>query len=259
MTWSFNTDGFQSAVEYSPRTKKVKGVLVTKNGEALPEGFVSATKTRRSSHLLVRARVEGDLDKLRAYDPQCLFFEDLKADYQFRLIIKRAAVAQYQYDVTMGIDYWSHVKEEMNRRAPKSPGRMNAYYTVWTALSKIQPNPPYGQRPLTTHAGDQWWVDAKFRSVIGTKPLFAAGADTGTLDTMMADRLAFLSRWQLDLRDGRTSRSTMVGQVTDMLDDMMLDGDVENIVDQLQETVGTVDLDTVDFDEILAVLRDEGL
>ena len=98
----------------------------------------------RSSHLLVRARIKGDLEALKLYDPEAIFFEDLTADYEFRLIVRREALAQFMYDQAMGIDYWSHVKEEMNRRSPKAPGRMNAYYRVWNALADIQPNPPYG-------------------------------------------------------------------------------------------------------------------
>jgi hypothetical protein len=165
-------------------------------------------------------------------------------------------VARYQYDLTMGIDYWSHVKEEMNRRSPKAAGRMTAYYAVWTALSKIQANPPYGQRPLMSHGAAQWVADPKSPksgSVIGTGSTFAS-ADT-PLDTMMSDSLTMLDQWEIDLRNGRVSRSTMVGQVFDM----MLDGDVENIVDKLQESVGTVDLDTVDFQAIRDVIRDEEL
>lgn len=49
----------------------------------------------------------------------------------------------------------------------------------------------------------------------------------------------------------------MAGQVADILEDLTLDADVENIVDDLQESFGTVDLDTIDSADIWAVICDE--
>ena len=239
MTWSLNVDGFQSAVEYSPLTKKVKGLVVTKNGDPLPDGYRPAGTrgTVRASHLLVRARVAADLDKLRAYDPTSLFSEDLSADYQFRLVIRREAVAQYQYDTTMNIDYDSHAKEEMNKRSPMARGRMSAYYAVWTALSKMQPNPPYGLGQKTAADGD-WWVGAKSRKSLNVTRCPVSPP-----------------RWEVDLEHGLASRATMAGQVVEIMDDLMLDEDVENVVDKLQESFGTVDLDTIDFTQVCAAIR----
>src|SRR4051812_37588331 len=104
----------------------------------------------------------------------------------------------------------------------------------------MQPNPPYGRGPLGTVNVSRWAADAK-----SPKP------------RAVAESTAFLDQWELDLRDGHASRSTMAGQVTDILDDVMLDAGVENVVDKLQESFGTVDLDAVDFEDIWAVIRDE--
>jgi hypothetical protein len=155
MSWNMNVDGFQSAVAYAPSSNIIKVIdgvrwSTDRKGKALfalPESVSFDHKDLgHTSHLLVRARISGDLDKLAAYDPESVRFESLSADYQYRLIVRREAFAKYNYDLSMGIDYDSHVKEEMNRRSPKAEGRMNAYYSIWTALSRIQPNPPYGAR-----------------------------------------------------------------------------------------------------------------
>lgn len=147
MSWNFNVDGFQSAVAYTPRTREVAGRRVTDDALALvlPDDVSFDTRDLvHTSHVLVRARIEGDLDGVKRYDEAHIAFEDVSADYQYRVIVRREAFAAYQYDLAMGIDYTSHVKEVMNSRSPKAAGRMSAYYAVWTALSRIQPNPPYG-------------------------------------------------------------------------------------------------------------------
>lgn len=118
------------------------------------------------SHLLVRARVEADLDELKKLDPNSYAFSDMSADYQFRLIIKRKAYAQYAYNKAMGIDYWSHVKETINKRAPQiQGGRYTGLSAVWSAIAKWQPNPPYGRTSTTYYSagsgyvlgGDSYW------------------------------------------------------------------------------------------------------
>src|SRR4051812_31706372 len=98
--WNFSTTGFVSAVEYSPRAKwdKKTKKLVSDDRFAtqLPADYVAADDKKgiRSSHLLVRARVEADLDALKPYDPVAIAFEDKTADYTFRLIVRRTAFAQ---------------------------------------------------------------------------------------------------------------------------------------------------------------------
>lgn len=167
--WLFSTDGFISVVEFDPPKVVIKSATYGKTAEGktnyadpitaavygedtidqhLVEQLVNytpATKDNLSSHLLVRARVEADLAPLKEADPDAVFFEDKSADYQFRCIIARHLLAGYAAAQVMSIDYSSHVKEEMNRRAPQvEGGRMTAHSAIWSAMAKLQPNPPYG-------------------------------------------------------------------------------------------------------------------
>ena len=71
-------------------------------------------------------------------------FEDLTADYRYRAVISRAQVADTLREAVMSLDYDSHVKEVAVERSAPVRGREDAYYETWSALSKMQPTPPYG-------------------------------------------------------------------------------------------------------------------
>lgn len=165
--WIFCEDGFTSAVEFMPRTvnrvikpavwsydKETKKSVQTAPAvtEVVEDQYVSrlkdytpGTKEVLSSHLLVRARVEADLDPLKEIDPDAVSFEDKTADYQFRIILSRKAYATYVYQKIMVLDYDSHVKETIDRRAPEvKGGRYPALSAIWSACNKWQPVPPYG-------------------------------------------------------------------------------------------------------------------
>lgn len=287
--WNFTDSGFTSAVEYSPprknfnsATKKYEEVVDPLEAQ-LPEDYYPATDTELSSHLLVRARVEDDLDALAKYDPDAIRFEDKTADYQFRIIVRRTAYADFLYNAAMGIDYNSHVKETINKRAPQvMGGRYGALSAIWSACAKWQPIPPYGGN--TAH----WNHPTGTVKAVGTAGPKESSDESGSVDyttpayigqyaaelddreeTYMANLLEEYSAIDPDDEDiypliftGESyeglavgvepSRKTMEQQVKDMLREVGEGSDVESVVDDLIERFGTVDLDggSVPFAEI---------
>jgi hypothetical protein len=297
--WDFTVDGFTSAVEYNPPTTyydtKTKQTLdfVDEFTDRLPADYQPATKETLSSHLLVRARVKADLDKLATYDADSIRFEDLSADYQFRIIIRRTAYAQYVYDTAMDINYTSHVKEEMNRRAPQvKGGRMGVFTKIWTAMASLQPNPPYGGYTSTyewpEYTGKVYGGTSKGKGVSkdgsGQKaissgtgspyfdkdgkyiPSYATGSTFGYKDEDMLstpltkDEQDELFKDDPNLRAGdeedweglgvkfSATRRSMVDQITDILNDVGEQTDVEAVVDALMDEFGTCDVDIIPFE-----------
>jgi hypothetical protein len=149
--WNFTDDGFTSVVEYDPPAKHWDRTLnkqvdfddgIINN---LPADYQPADKEALSTHVLVRARIREDLDALLTYDPDAIQTEDQRADYQFRLVMRRTAYATYMFDKVMTLDYNSHVKETIDKRAPKIVGgRYQALSKIWGACAQWQPNTPWG-------------------------------------------------------------------------------------------------------------------
>jgi hypothetical protein len=149
--WNFTVDGFTSVVEYDPPATHWKdgkhvpfddGII-----NNLPADYSPADKENLSSHVLVRARIKEDLDALKTYDPDAIETEDKTADYQYRLVMRRTAYATYMYDKVMTLDYKSHVKETIDRRAPKvAGGRYQALSAIWRACVEWQPNAPWSNQ-----------------------------------------------------------------------------------------------------------------
>ena len=168
--WIFSATGFLSVVELQPRRKYDQATKTTTltdiYADQLGENYVPADDKTLCSHLMVRARVKADLDALIKYQTEeygeaPLFKESKTADYQYRVIALREAVALFLMGQVQEIDYDSHVKETLNTRAPKpeAGNRYSALYAVWTAFSKLQPNPPYGGFTTTGYGnttGSSW-------------------------------------------------------------------------------------------------------
>ena len=308
--WNFTVDGFTSVVEYDPPATHWKdGKQVTFDDgiiNNLPADYAPATKDDLSTHVLVRARIKEDLDALKTYDPDAIQTEDQRADYQYRLVMRRTAYATYMYDKVMTLDYNSHVKETIDRRAPKvAGGRYQALSKIWSACAQWQPNTPWGNTVSYGGYGpganggtyttptkkngpgkpvSHWdsslgkWITPKNHSkeVVatggadpkgvtgnGAKDERSQGADwpsEATLDRIL-DGLDPDNPWYEpsptlpvgETAEGLTvtaeaTRNSMVAQIRDIVRERGLTCEIEALVDELIDTWGTCDIDTIPDD-----------
>lgn len=321
--WNFTDAGFTSVVEYNPpatqwsreQNKHVQfddGII-----NKLPSDYHPADKETLSSHVLVRARIQEDLAVLRTYDPDGVETEMKTADYQFRLVMRRTAYAQFMYDKVMTIDYYSHVKETIDKRAPQiAGGRYSALSQIWSACAHWQPNRPWGGTvsyggygPTVTYDSatskqtggtySYWdkslgkWITPKNQSK-WTKEVVAPGgagpkAISGTGAKEKSDSASSSADWPSEatldrILDGvdpdnpwlnvdpwvepsatlplgetedglrvsaDATRSTMIAQVKDFVRETGSPCEVEALVDALQDSFGTVDVDTIPQDVLL--------
>lgn len=133
--------------------------LVTKSG------FVSIVRDRKDpSKVWVRARIEGDIEGLLPeYADQVTL--QAGADYCWRLLVPKTAVAVALMEQVMDLSYTGHAKESMNATSPKSNYRMKAYYACWNALAEMQePYAPYShvKRVRYTPPAKHYGTIAKF-------------------------------------------------------------------------------------------------
>lgn len=105
--WIFLNDAFVSIVEPKPC-----------KGSADP-----------ATHLIVRARVPGDLE--RAF-PGCKVVSNAGTDYRFRTILAREVVAKAIAARIAGIDYTNF------KDSTKAKWRHDAYMRVWGAMYTVQ-------------------------------------------------------------------------------------------------------------------------
>ena len=98
----------------------------------LNKSFLSIVKNRNDENqLLVRARVEGDIEKVFE---NADVFEDNNADYKYRSYINRNIVAEIIKNELLNINYDNF----KNSVAKNETERKNAYMNVWSALYKLQ-------------------------------------------------------------------------------------------------------------------------
>ena len=126
----------------------------------LDTGFISIVEHQESPDwLLVRSRVKADITNVFGDDIEV---ETLPgADYLYRAIIDRDRVANTLWEKIWTLDYASHAKDIAIKRSAPAVGRSAAYYATWTAMSKMQPIPPYSYRidPLQQDGEEIWWED----------------------------------------------------------------------------------------------------
>ena len=97
----------------------------------LNKSFLSIVKNRNDQNqLLVRARVNGDIEKIFA---DADVFEDKDADYKYRSYIDRKVVANAIGEKIMNINY-DNFKSSVSK---DDSIRSNAYMKVWMALNQI--------------------------------------------------------------------------------------------------------------------------
>lgn len=111
----------------------------------LDKGFISMVQHRDDpALLLVRARVKADISNVFGDDVEVV--ADPAADYLYRAVVPRERVAGTLREAVLAIDYDSHVKEVAVERSAPAPGRYEAYLGTWSAMSRMQPTPPYRGR-----------------------------------------------------------------------------------------------------------------
>lgn len=136
--WHFDKRGFISVVAYDPkldRNTKSKFPQIARQAGTL---------------LLVRARIEADMDMLKEVVPSLLVETDPSADYSFRAVITRKQYKKFLAKSVDGITYNSHFKEAAQDASPPASGRYSAMMSVWSAMAKLQPYTPYSG----TYRGD---------------------------------------------------------------------------------------------------------
>lgn len=111
-------------------------------------GFVSFVRDRKdTSKVWARARIREDIANMFP-DHDDDIITKIGADYIYRLLVDKEEAATAVAAQIFALDYTSHAKEEMNRRSHPNKERMGAYYSIWTALSRLQPVRPYAHRGL---------------------------------------------------------------------------------------------------------------
>ena len=110
-----------------------------------PIGFFSVVQKpadKKTGVLTIRARVRGDLDKLREkYLPSLGPIEDsVGTDYRYRANAPQAETSTAVARMIADIDY-SNFKNEV----AKSQGhnRSDVYHDVWTVLNRLQTDPMF--------------------------------------------------------------------------------------------------------------------
>lgn len=153
--WIISKDGYQSIVEYQPhfilpKTRKEAYGKLTAEERKLGRAYKPATQKMLGSHLLVRARINADLDKLEKFAAErnsiTIRTTDKAADYHYRMIVDRTIVGAYFGDLIAKLDYASHVKEVVRDNAPPSEGyhsRYSGMFDIWDATSRWQKDAPY--------------------------------------------------------------------------------------------------------------------
>ena len=134
--WLFEKRGFVSVVAYDPKKDKVNKVhSKMAKTSADPAGM----------WLLVRARVEADLEEVeKIIGHDIMISEDKGADYSFRALVSRDDFKAYLCAAVDDIDYGAHFKEVCEKNSSQGKARHSAMMRCWTAMSDLQPNPPYG-------------------------------------------------------------------------------------------------------------------
>lgn len=125
-------------------------------------GFISVVEHQDDMNVMqVRARVKADITSIF---PNADVYEHDGADYLFRANISREEVANTLWEKMMTLDYTSHVKDVAIQRSAPAQGRSAAYYATWTAMSRMQPIPPYQSKypKQTTIGRKNWWEEPEF-------------------------------------------------------------------------------------------------
>lgn len=111
------------------------------------DGFVSMVRHNKiPDTMLVRARVKADLEKtFPGYDIET----HIGADYLYRALVPVDVAAAVIAEQVKNLDYTSHAKDEMIKRAPKADvgSRSTALYATWNAFAQLQPYAPYAKTP----------------------------------------------------------------------------------------------------------------
>lgn len=107
---------------------------------SLNDCFLSiVSKDCARDELLVRARRRGDIDKIF---PEAKVIVTDAADYQFRAVVKRDAIAAALAGEVARITYSNF------KNAVDNGPLHDAYLRCWTAMASVQETPPYGDKNL---------------------------------------------------------------------------------------------------------------
>lgn len=96
----------------------------------LNDSMLSVVSHRsKPEHLLVRGRIEGDIDSVF---PHAKVMYTPTDDYGYRAIVSRAEVAQVMKEKVLNIDY------DNFKSSVSETGRHDAYFAVWNCMYQEQ-------------------------------------------------------------------------------------------------------------------------
>lgn len=106
----------------------------------LNDAFLSVVAHRdRPDDLLVRARVEGDIERVF---PSAVVECTPQADYLFRAAVPRALVERVLADRVRSLDY-PNFKDSVEDR-----DRARAYHSVWFTMMRLQHREQFGNEEI---------------------------------------------------------------------------------------------------------------
>lgn len=106
------------------------------------DSFISVVEHNTDEdRVVVRARIEGDLDKIFPEHKQDIIVTT-NSDYRFRLLLDKQYVADRIYQRMLDIDY-DNFKDSVAESWRKAP-----YYKIWQIMQEVQEK-LYKNRP--------WW------------------------------------------------------------------------------------------------------
>lgn len=121
-------------------------------------GKGAAKTVDRRTHLMVRARIAGDIERVF---PRAKVIVNGGTDYRFRAFITRKEVGATIGRAAEQINYGNF------KSSTKEPARHNAYMRVWSVMDAEQerryPRPKSKRRVHDVPMGD-WWNRGKFET-----------------------------------------------------------------------------------------------
>lgn len=124
-------------------------------------GFISAVEWQKKDEhegmIVLRAREQGDLDRVRKFMPEMTtpVVVTPSSDYRFRVWIEAEAFGRGLARLAEDIDYGNFKSRVADRLGHR---RSNPLHDIWTIMGRLQKGGPYGMRNRSTK---RWWRDTE--------------------------------------------------------------------------------------------------
>jgi hypothetical protein len=217
------------------------------------KGFISLVVDRHEPTLMhVRARVREDI---LAHFPNADVQTWPGADYLYRAILPKSEVAAMMWDEIMTSNTQSHFKDVALQRSAKAPwgSRHTAYYSIWGAMSQLQPIAPYSTVPrgsalqpkpaAPARNTELWYRNGQQTSAPATHGRYAWSMGSYGEDAYAADQdehAGAIARMEDDAAAAANVDLIHDGQPVDTLDDDITEDEWTDILDSHVENVNKI-------------------